>query len=155
MVILDAAPRIYAHPIARNEAWESPIPPMYFINEEEAVNYILSRWPSIPKSYLERQVKYFKNDEEGRLLTPSYPTRWKNLRLDGDGWSFFKEIKAPILLVRGSESNLVTSEATEKMRQVNRNLKVVTIEGSTHLVPLTHPEEVLKAVRAFLEKDLT
>jgi pimeloyl-ACP methyl ester carboxylesterase len=151
VVILDAAPRTYAHSIARNEAWESPTPPMYFINEEEAVNYILSMWPSVPRTWTERQVKYFKKDEEGRLLTPSYPTRWENLRLDGDGWSFFKEIRAPILLVRGSESTLATSEDTEKMRQVNKHLKVVTIEGATHLVPISHPEEVLKAVKSFLE----
>jgi len=155
VVILDAAPRTYAYPIARNEAWESPTPPTYFLNEEEAVNYILSMWPSVPRTWTERQVKYFKKDEEGRRLTPSYPTRWNNLRLDGDGWSFFKEIKAPILLVRGSESTLATSEDTETMRQVNKHLKVVTIEGATHLVPITHPEEVLQAVRVFLEEDLT
>jgi len=155
VVILDAAPRTYAHPIARNEAWKSLIPPRYFINEEEAGNYISSRWPSVPRAWTERQVSYFKKDEEGRLLTPSYPTRWKNLRLDGDGWAFFKEIKTPILLVRGSESTVATSEDTEKMRQVNKNLKVVTIEGATHLVPLTHPEEVLQAVKSFLEEDLT
>ena len=151
VVILDAAPRTYSLPIARNEAWESPTPPKHFMNEEKAVNYLLSIYPLVPRKYAERQVKYFKKDEEGRLITPSYPTRWKNLRLDGDGWSFFKDIGAPILLVRGSESTIATSEDVERMKKVNGSLKVVTIDGATHLLPITHPKRVHQAIRSFLE----
>jgi len=153
VVILDIAPRTWAPTIARSDFFKDETTPEYFGSKDEAVNYILSRWPLVPRRWTEHQVKHFSKDVEGRLLTPSHPRRWANLRLDGDGWSFFREIKAPILLIRGSESTLATSEEAEKMRLVNKNLEVATIEGATHLVPITNAEEVLKAVRAFLRED--
>jgi pimeloyl-ACP methyl ester carboxylesterase len=154
LVILDAAPRIYPTPIARINAWESPIPPKHFKNEKEVLDYLFSIYPSAPKKYLRDQVKYFEKDGENRVLTPSHPTRWKNLRLDGDGWSFFRKIQIPILLIRGSESSIANSEDAEKMRQTNKHLKIVTIEGATHLVPISHLKEVIRAIRDFLKNHL-
>ncbi len=61
-----------------------------------------------------------------------------------------EDLLAPILLIRGSESPLLTPEGAEALTARIPKAELRVIEGSGHHVHLDRPKEVLRAVQDFL-----
>ncbi len=152
VVLVDIAPfDISALPRRRRMP---PPPPESFESEEEALKYFRERYPRFTEEALQNRVKYaLQRGPDGRLRLKSSPERTASLRgaLAIDLWPFIEKIRAPTLLIRGSESQLVTDEAVKRMRELLKDFQVVIIEGATHMVPQDRPEEFERAVRNFLE----
>jgi pimeloyl-ACP methyl ester carboxylesterase len=125
--------------------------PYSFADEEEALDWFISRIPSVQKEAVRPWIDTrFRRGSDGRLYMPSHSSRWDNLRFSGDGWSVFSGLKMPMLLIRGSESPLATDDLVFRMRELKPDLLVRTIQGADHGVPFTHSEEFMEAVRGFL-----
>lgn len=70
-----------------------------------------------------------------------------------DLWLFFELIPCPILIIRGTESPILSPEAARRMCRANTRARLVEIEGASHMVPQENPAAFEEAVRVFLESE--
>lgn len=70
-----------------------------------------------------------------------------------DLWLFFTLIPCPILILRGTESPILSREAVRRMCRANPRARLVQIEGASHMVPQENPAAFEEAVRGFLESE--
>ena len=73
---------------------------------------------------------------------------------DFDIWRNLSNIKIPILLIRGAETDTFLPRAANLLKKRLPSARIVTLEKSTHLVPLERPEEVGKIILQFLQEKL-
>ena len=66
-------------------------------------------------------------------------------------WSYLADIRCPTLVVRGAESNIVSQEMAEAMRERIPDCRLATIENAGHLVPGDNPSGLLNVVGPFLD----
>jgi pimeloyl-ACP methyl ester carboxylesterase len=67
-----------------------------------------------------------------------------------DLWPAVGQIKAPTLIVRGSESDVFAPETAKRMQALIPESRLVEIPGAGHSVPADAPEAFERAVREFL-----
>jgi pimeloyl-ACP methyl ester carboxylesterase len=65
-------------------------------------------------------------------------------------WPLLPKITAPTLLLRGSDSDVLSEEMAERMTREIPQCTLVEIADSGHSIPLDRPAEFLAAVRNFL-----
>lgn len=70
-----------------------------------------------------------------------------------DLWLFFALIPCPTLIIRGTESPILSREAARRMCRANPRARLVQIEGASHMVPQENPAAFEEAVRGFLESE--
>ena len=68
---------------------------------------------------------------------------------DLEAWPLWDAIKCPTLVLRGAQSDLLTSTTCEQMKQRGPKAKVVEIPGVGHAPTLMHADQI-KIVRDFL-----
>ena len=66
-----------------------------------------------------------------------------------DPWDAYKAIAAPVLVVRGASSDILTGDIAARMLEANPNAKLVEVAGVGHAPSLTEPEAA-NSLRAFL-----
>jgi pimeloyl-ACP methyl ester carboxylesterase len=67
-----------------------------------------------------------------------------------DLWTYVRRIKAPALLVRGAESDILSAQGAKRTQRAIANCRLVTIPKAGHTVPGDNPPAFAAAVRAFL-----
>ncbi|WP_434380779.1 alpha/beta fold hydrolase [Melittangium boletus] len=77
---------------------------------------------------------------EARIFETSPRAIWKRLR----------EVKVPVLVLRGSQSDTLTPEALGRVRRTQAGLQTDELSGG-HLFPLEQPEACGRRILAFLE----
>ncbi len=83
------------------------------------------------------------------LRTPGYrPSNWDAEKL----WECVASIRCPTLIVRGSESDIFSSEVMERMLRLIPQSSAATVPGAGHLVAGDNPAGFLSALRSFLEE---
>ncbi len=148
LVIVDITPVTYVNP--QQVTGEQDIP-FEFKDTESAIDWISERFPGIPRAFWYGNLdNLFFREENDAWSMSSHPSRKTNLVQDGDGWSYFKNISVPTLIIRGSESHSAVVEEVDRMKAIMGNLVVETIIGADHNVPFTHTEEFKKAIRGFI-----
>jgi pimeloyl-ACP methyl ester carboxylesterase len=70
---------------------------------------------------------------------------------DWDLWSELPHLSVPTLMIRGAESDTFRVSAVRYVLAANPRIKVVTVQGATHLLPLERPEAVARLVGEFLQ----
>jgi pimeloyl-ACP methyl ester carboxylesterase len=79
------------------------------------------------------------------------PFRAKGPTPNVDLWPLFQTLaQKPILVIRGSESDLLSKATTDKMRELAPTTKIALVEGVGHAPEMNEPEAVA-AIDAFLE----
>ena len=150
VILVDIGPESHENPEPVNV--EDNVPHS-FADEEEALDWYISRNPGSHKEVIRPLVDIgFRRGSDGRLYLPSHSSRKVNLRRSGDGWSVFSGLTMPVLLIRGTESPYTTDDIVYRMLEVKPDLIVKTIQGAGHLVPFSHGEEFMEAVRGFLKE---
>jgi pimeloyl-ACP methyl ester carboxylesterase len=66
-----------------------------------------------------------------------------------DLWLHYNRVMAPILIVRGAESDILSRETAVRMAKVQRGVRMVEVPGVPHAPSLVEPE-ALAAVTSFL-----
>jgi pimeloyl-ACP methyl ester carboxylesterase len=65
-------------------------------------------------------------------------------------WVELAALEQPVLIVRASESPVLSAAEAARMVGIARNGSLVEVEGSGHLVPVEQPHVLALAIRAFL-----
>jgi pimeloyl-ACP methyl ester carboxylesterase len=68
-----------------------------------------------------------------------------------DLWPFVRRIKAPTLLVRGAQSDILSPQSAKKTAKAIKNCRLVEVPKAGHTVPGDNPPAFAAAVRAFLK----
>jgi acetyl esterase/lipase len=152
VVLIDIIPVTYTMPTPQ----DPENTPASFKSEEEAVDFLLNKYTTLsdvpPRRYVEDSLRYSRRDEEGSVYPLSHHSRRLNLRKDLDLWKCFIGISVPILLIWGLDSMLPVEEM-KRMKTVKRDMVVAGINDANHFVPVSHPEQVIKAINSFLTQN--
>lgn len=150
LVLVDIPPMTQESP--RHVSVESGIP-FKFKDSEAAVDWLSARMSGTPRGFLHGFLDFlFFSEDDGSWTMSSHPSRKRQLVMDGDGWMYLQDVKAPVLLVKGSESNSVSSGAVQRMREITGNLVVETVKGADHNLTFTHLTQFEGAVRTFIPR---
>jgi len=73
---------------------------------------------------------------------------------DLDLWHNLPGLKIPLLIIRGAETDTFWSTTARRVLRKVPSAQILTLEHSTHLVPLELPDEVYQAIQEFLQENL-
>jgi pimeloyl-ACP methyl ester carboxylesterase len=68
----------------------------------------------------------------------------------GDQWERWRALRCPTLVIRGSESDILSVDIASRMLQEQPLARLVTIDGASHTVTMDRPVEHDAAIREFL-----
>lgn len=124
------------------------------------------------RSYRSRNVFKYMSDENLRIYIEGitvqksdggyelvYSPEWEShiyltgLR-DFDLWRDLPYLKVPTLIIRGAETDTFLERNATLVKKKNKEIKIVTLERSTHLLPLERPQEVFEIMQSFLKENL-
>ena len=94
-------------------------------------------------------------DSDGQVRL-CYPAEWEariyvtGVRADMEIWRGLSKLRAPILFIRGSESDTFLESTARKLKKQLPTAQFVTIPDSTHLVALEKPDQVFTEIIEFL-----
>lgn len=71
---------------------------------------------------------------------------------DFDLWRQLPKFEIPTLIIRGAETDTFLPGAEKLVKKRNPKIQVHTMEKSTHILPLEHPQEVFDIIRSFLNE---
>lgn len=69
-----------------------------------------------------------------------------------DGRKFLDDIKAPTLIVNGTNDYFVPIECTKELAASIKDSKLVLVEGGDHMFAITNPDLLIKPALEFLEE---
>jgi pimeloyl-ACP methyl ester carboxylesterase len=155
LVLNDIGPDLDPVGIARitNYIGESP---SEFSDLKEVAAYYRANYPAmskIPEPQLIEQVKWsVKRADNSKLTWKMDPLIRQPMRTAArplDMWVPFARIEAPVLVIRGAESDILAARTVERMKSVVRSVESVEVPGVGHAPSLMEPES-LGAIRKFL-----
>ena len=157
LVIVDIGPDIAPQGAerVRRTAAEAP---EEFASVEDAMAYLRQQAvfmsPAAEAAMRHRVEHGVKKLPSGRY-TWKYDKALRDQRRSGsvpqvDLWPAVAQIKAPTLIVRGSESDVFSPETAKRMQALIPESRLVEIPGAGHSVPADAPEAFERAVRDFL-----
>ena len=83
------------------------------------------------------------------LRSPGFqPQIWPEAKL----WDCLAQVRCPTLLVRGSDSDVLSPEVIERMLEVVPRIQGSVVEKAGHLVPGDNPTGFLEVIRDFLRR---
>jgi len=122
------------------------------------------------RGYRKRRVFRFFTDENLRVLIQgmtkprtsggfelAYSPEWEariyyiGIWRDWDLWTAIPRLEIPTLIIRGAETNTFWTSTAKLVKNKNPRIKIVTLQNSTHLLPLERPDEVSEIIESFLE----
>ena len=124
-------------------------------SEEWAVEYIRRANPLQDVDMLRARVRHGLRRLPDGELTWKYAKGLRDMMREGrrdtvDLWEPLPRISCPTLVVRGSESDILSPEVAKKMAERLPDGRLVEIAGAGHTVPADRPEEFVREIRTFL-----
>jgi len=124
-----------------------------FENIEAVRTYLANRYPNIPADAIRIRAESGYQPVEGGLRPLASPTAMaqtaKGLR--SDLTQAYRDVKKPVLIVRGELSKLVSPTALAKTSRLRPDLPVVVVPDADHYVNEVSPEITLKAITNFID----
>ena len=115
--------------------------------------YLAGRYPNVPVEAIKIRAKSGYHAVDGGLRPlaspPAMAQTAKGLRADLT--PAYREVKKPVLIVRGELSKLVSAAALAKTSRLRPDLPVVVVPGADHYVNEVSPEITLKAITNFID----
>ncbi len=153
LVIVDIAPEIV--PAGATRIQTGVRSGDVFASRDEAFTAARAANPTPPEAHHRHRVEHsLMRTEDGRW-TYRYD---RALRAPGTvrardpeaGWRAVANISVPTLLIRGETSDILSPELAARMMDANANIRMTTVAGSGHSVPLDQPDGFLAVCREFL-----
>jgi len=122
-----------------------------FASLEEIRKYLRGRYPRLPADAIERRARHGYESVNGKWRPLAAPAAMQEtcFGLRQDLSSTLKEIRVPVLLLRGEHSKLVSRAAWAKTRALRPDIAAQEIAGADHYVPEEQPAAVASAVLDF------
>jgi pimeloyl-ACP methyl ester carboxylesterase len=130
--------------------------PERFATLEEAIAYSRANNPRYGDAQLRRRVEHGVRPLPDGGLTWKYDRalreavrlgRWRD---PTDLWPLWNAITCPTLLVRGEESDILSTDIAKRMLETQPNAHLVEVSGAGHTVPGDQPEVFLALLLDFL-----
>jgi len=131
---------------------------------------VFSSHAAVFTAYRQKKIFRYINDRNLRIMISgmfkpvdgngfelSYSPEWEiqiyysGVSSDMDLWEQLPNLKVPLLIIRGSESNTFLPQTARRIKKISPAVKIETLEKSTHLVPLEKPDDVARVIINFLE----
>jgi len=157
LVLNDVGPEIDPAGVKRITEYMTTSP-TDFADLGEVATYYRENYPpleTVPDAVLIAFVKWSVKPGTGGRLTWKMDPAVRNVPRTGsearqmDMWVPFARISAPILVVRGAESDILARATADRMTRVLRDTRVVEVPGVAHAPSLLEPE-ALSAIKEFL-----
>jgi pimeloyl-ACP methyl ester carboxylesterase len=157
LVLNDVGPEVDQTGIKRITEYMTTAPAA-FANLAAVAAYYRENYPAlrnVAEPELLESVKWAVKPAPGGSLVWKMDPAVRNMPRTGSGarpmdmWVPFARITAPILVVRGAESDILARATTERMAKVARSTRVVEVPGVGHAPSLLEPE-ALAAIKEFL-----
>jgi pimeloyl-ACP methyl ester carboxylesterase len=71
---------------------------------------------------------------------------------DFDLWRGLPKLQVPTLFIRGAETDTFLEDAARLVKQKQPDVRIETLENSTHILPLERPREVFEIMQSFLNQ---
>jgi 2-(acetamidomethylene)succinate hydrolase len=124
-----------------------------FKDVEAVEAYLSARYPNIPADAIRIRAESGYRAVDGGLRPLASPAAMaltaKGLRADLT--PAYKDVKRPVLIVRGEASKLVSAPALAKTSRLRPDLPVVVVPGADHYVNEVSPEITLRAITNFID----
>ena len=159
LVLNDVGPEVDSSGLGRIAGYMSTRP-AGFSNLAEVAAYFRDNYPALreaPEADLIQYVKWsVKPTAGGRLTWKMDPTIGESMRGGPSArpmplWSTYALIAAPILIVRGAESDILSRATAARMCKVNPKATLVEVPGVAH-APSLLEEQALGAILKFLAR---
>ena len=154
LVVVDIGPDISEAGMARVGTLMARSPEL-FASFEQAMAFHRMTNPLYTESMLLHRVQHATRPVEGGL-TWKYDRGLRDAVRSGtwrdpiDLWPFWRDIACPILLVRGADSDVLTSETAKRMVDENPNTRLAEVTGAGHTVPGDQPAIFQSLLQTFL-----
>lgn len=115
--------------------------------------YLAGRYPNIPAPAIKVRAASGYQEVDGGfrpLASPSAMSQTAN-GLRADLAPAFRDVKRPVLVVRGAESKLVSADALAKTSALRPDLPVVVVPGADHYVNETASDITIRAITNFID----
>jgi pimeloyl-ACP methyl ester carboxylesterase len=125
--------------------------PGRFANADEALAYLHRTSPGYPNEVYANRMGWLFREESGGLVWRSSRDALASImsgaRRD-DLWGALRAIRCPVLLVRGTRSNVLSAEVARRMARTLADSRLIELDAG-HNVALDRPQELADAVVAF------
>jgi pimeloyl-ACP methyl ester carboxylesterase len=155
LVIVDIGPDIHPAGLERIRAMMSGAPER-IESEEQAVAFARRANPLYDEAELRHRAAHGLKRLADGTLTWKYDRALRDMMRQGgrrdtiDLWEPLGRITGPTLIVRGAESDILSSGIAEKMLEGLPDGRLVEVAGAGHTVPGDQPAEFARVVRSFL-----
>lgn len=156
LVLNDIGPEVDAAGLKRITEFVSSAP-SEFNDLAEVADYYRRTSPIAARASERALIEFVKwavkPSADGRLtwkMDPAVrrPPRTGSAARPLDLWLHYTRVAAPILIVRGGESDVLSAETAERMRKIHPQARVVEVPGVAHAPTLVEPQ-ALAAIRDF------
>jgi pimeloyl-ACP methyl ester carboxylesterase len=131
--------------------------PERFATLDDALAYQRAHNPRYSEPLLRRRVEHGLKPLAGGGFTWKYDRGLRDLVRSGrwsdpiDLWPAWRAIRCPALLVRGSESDILSAEIAARMIETQPLARLAEVPDAGHTVPGDQPEAFLRLLREFLD----
>jgi esterase len=104
---------------------------------------------------MRHRLKQMPNGKWTWKFDSKFRTQDSTLRVGSDQtndqtWAQFRDIRCPVLLVRGAESDVLTQEVADRCIREMQRARLVVVPGAGHSVPGDNPDAFTEVVTEFL-----
>jgi pimeloyl-ACP methyl ester carboxylesterase len=153
LVVVDAGPEPIPEGAerARRLSLERP---ESFANPDEALAYLRRTSPAYRDEVYTHRLRWLFRKEQGRLEWRSSSEALASIIAGArrhELWDALRAIRCPVLLVRGTRSNVLSAEVAERMVKTVTDGRFIELDAG-HNVALDRPTELADAVVAFARR---
>jgi pimeloyl-ACP methyl ester carboxylesterase len=150
LVVVDAGPEPLPEGAerARRLSLERP---ERFANADEALAYLYRTSPGYADAVYANRLRWLFSEKDGGLVWRSSHAALTSIMTGarrGDLWDALRAIRCPVLLVRGTRSNVLSADVAQRMVKTLANGRLIELDAG-HNVPLDRPTELANVVADF------
>ena len=101
-------------------------------------------------------IKSIIEEDSNKSINITYPKQLEyqiyktGLLADNYIWKNINSVRIPTLIIRSKESNAFYKSAANKIKKINKKIKVIELDDCTHLFPLEIPNLTSKHISEFI-----
>jgi esterase len=150
LVVVDAGPEPMPEGAerARRLSLERP---ERFEYADDALAYLRRTSPGYSEEVYANRMRWLFKEDAGDFVWRSSQDALRSIMSGGsrdDLWDALRAIRCPVLLVRGTRSNVLSAEVAQRMAKTLRDGRLIELDAG-HNVALDRPRELAEAVLEF------
>ena len=108
--------------------------------------------PHTPDESLRHHIEHLLKPAPDGRWTFKHDPRSSYCWRPGNLWDELPNVTAPVLIIRGGQSQVLPQDMAERMRDTFPRAELVTVEAAGHTVPEDRPEDFIRLVEGFLAR---